>query len=267
MTETTTPVPFNGRILRMGDHGLDVAAVHIGLRRAGATVPVGRWFTRRVRSQLMLFQHTEKLHVDGVYGPTTHQHLSKHFNRYARTLYRLSTTTQPVTKLSRVQAAQQLEHYYHEGRFHPDRISDLHQIVLTADGKAVPNWYGQQVYLDTKMLQALVFLIRTHRVGTFAICSDHFFDGMHGHAGGHACDISWIDGVEVTSPFARIKVLAVTKTLRNGMPKGLRPWQLICDGFANQHDNEISAQTILGAWEYGAATMAQHRNHVHYGFY
>lgn len=256
------------RVLRKGAKGLDVAAVHIGLRRAGHPVKLGRYYTQHVSDQMKHFQHSVQLHADGVYGAETHAHLWPHFNRYARHLYRLASADTDVRKLSRVQAAQKLEHYYAEHRYTPDRIEDLWQIRATAEGKSVRNWLGQYVYLDAKVLQALCFLIEHHqRIGTYALCSDHFFDGYHGHGGGHAVDISQIKGVEVTSSAAKPLVLAVAHTLRSGMPKGLEPWQLICGGYANKFDPDITALTIPGAWFYGGTTMSQHRNHLHLGYY
>lgn len=87
-------VAFN-RTLRVGDRGLDVAAVHIGLRRAGRDVKLGRLFTAHLRDQLKIYQRSVGLTADGVYGPATHVKLRVHFNDYAHTIYRLSTHHRP----------------------------------------------------------------------------------------------------------------------------------------------------------------------------
>lgn len=88
-------VPFN-RVLRVGARGLDVAAVHVGLRRAGhREIRLGRQYTRRVRDAVAAFQRANHLHADGVYGPATHAKLAPHFNRYARRIYRLSRRPKP----------------------------------------------------------------------------------------------------------------------------------------------------------------------------
>jgi len=88
-------VPFNGRVLRVGSHGLDVAAVHIGLRRAGRDVKLGRLFTSHLRDQLKIYQHSVGLKDDGVYGEETHKHLRTHFNRYATMIYKMAKRNLP----------------------------------------------------------------------------------------------------------------------------------------------------------------------------
>ena len=45
----------------------------------------------------------------------------------------------------------------------------------------------------------------------------------------------------------------------------LIPRQLICGGYGNHPDAEISALTIPSASFYGLTTMLQHCNHIHCG--
>lgn len=88
-------VPFNGRVLRVGSRGLSVAAVHVGLRRAGRDVKLGRRFTRHLRNELRIYQRQVQVKDDGVYGESTHKHLRTHFNRYATLIYKLDRRKLP----------------------------------------------------------------------------------------------------------------------------------------------------------------------------
>jgi hypothetical protein len=142
------------------------------------------------------------------------------------------------------------------------------QIDAAASGRAVWSQAGHWVFLDKRMLQALVELVeRGFHIGCFAMCSDHPYDGPHGHAGGMAVDISSVNGVSVSSPGGRGPTLNLATHLHHHMPATLHPWQLICDGYGYMHDSAISALTLPGATFYGYATMRAHRNHVHLGYY
>lgn len=258
------------RVLRMGAKGPDVAAVKIGLRRAGhgRGLRKDRHFGQHMRARLKEYQHSVGLTADGVYGEKTHEHLRTHFTPFARWLYR-RTKVQPtdVTKLSARQAALRLLHYHAEGRYRDDSGRDLAQVIASSEGLPVINAIGQRIYIDKRVFQALCLLIeRGYRVGTFAFCSDHFYESALGHGGGHAVDISSIDGESVASSVSEGKVLEVARLLNGRMPASLHPWQLICDGCGYEHVSAISAETIPGAWFYGATTMSQHRNHIHLGY-
>jgi hypothetical protein len=117
-------------------------------------------------------------------------------------------------------------------------------------------------------LQLLVWLIKDKhfKIGTYAICTDHHYDGPHGHSGGKAVDISSVNGTAVSSPGGKQTTLELAKVLHSGTPSVLHPWQLICDGYGYQHDPAISACTIPSPGFYGYTTMSQHRNHVHVGY-
>lgn len=264
-------IPKFKRVLRMGSKGPDVRAVKIGLKRVhkGAGLDRSRHFGRNLYGDLRVFQHSVGLHPDGVYGEKTHEKLAPHFTPFARWLYkRTKVPVTDVTRLNRVQAALRLLHYHAEGRYHDDSGGDLSQIAATADGHAVRNQIGQYVYLDSRMLQSLCFLIeKGYKIGTFAMCSDHPYESALGHGGGHAVDISSINGVSIASGGSEQLTYDVAKLLHSGMPKGLTPWQLICDGCGYQHVPAISDLTIPGAWYYGSLTMSEHRNHIHNGQY
>lgn len=258
------------RVLRMGSKGPDVRAVKIGLRRTGhgRGLSKDRHFGQHMRDRLKEFQHSAGLHADGVYGEKTHEKLAPHFTPFARWLYkRAKVPVTDVTKLSGPQAALRLLHYHAEGRYRDDSGRDLPQIVAASEGKPVRNGLGRYVYLDRRMLQALCYLIeKGYRIGTFAMCSDHFYESALGHGGGHAVDISSVNGMTVSASSSERAVLEAMQTLHSGMPAALKPWQLICDGCGYSHVPAISGLTIPGAWYYGAATMAQHRNHIHLGY-
>lgn len=264
-------VPTFKRVFRMGAKGSDVLAVKRTLRQLGyPKVSRTRMFGRAACSALKHFQHDHGLQADGVYGKQTHEKLATHFDRYSRWLYnRERPPVTDVTKLSRRQAALMLMHYYAEGRFHDDSGRDHEQIAATSEGLPVTNAIGQKVYLDPKMLQSLCFLIQKgYKIGTFALCSDHSYESALGHGGGHAVDISSINGVSVVASgtAAEQLTLQVMRVLHSGMPPGLTPWQLICDGSGGVHVQEISDLTIPGLWYYGPVTMSEHRNHIHNGY-
>lgn len=166
------------------------------------------------------------------------------------------------------ECAQQLLRYQAQGRYHADNPGDLADVQRTAAGKAVWSQGGYWVHIDAKVMQMLCYLIgHGFAIGTYAICSDHHNDGPHGHAGGHAVDISSIDGVSVAgdSVRARVKTLAIDSFLQAAGP--LRPRQLISGGFGNHRDAAISRLSIPAADSYyGSRTMAEHCNHVHAGF-
>ena len=263
-------IPKFKRVLRMGAKGPDVAAVKRGLRATGygKGLRKTRYFGQTMRDQIKHFQHAHGLPADGVYGEKTHEKLAPHFDPFARWLYkRAKVSATDVTKLNRRQAALRLLHYHSEGRYRDDSGGDLYQISATADGRPVRNQIGQYVYLDARMLQSLCFLIeKGYKIGTFAMCSDHFYESALGHGGGHAVDISSINGVSISGGGAEQLTLHVMTILHSGMPKSLQPWQLICDGCGYQHVQAISNLTIPGAWFYGSLTMSQHRNHIHNGY-
>jgi hypothetical protein len=114
-------------------------------------------------------------------------------------------------------------------------------------------------------MQVLVHLIDLgHTIGTFAICSDHHDDGLRGHAGGLAVDISTIDGHPVNSSSARAVVIQVDKELRNA--GALRPRQLISAGVGNKIDQTIKALTLPDPDHFDSQTLQAHTNHIHVGY-
>lgn len=249
------------------DKGADVLAVRIAMRKMGHTKlsKHGRIAGPKWVSVLRSIQRHHKLTVDGVYGPKTHKIIAPHMTAWARWLYRRTNLRKPpLPNWGAAAAAQKLLVYHTQGKYRDDSGRDLAQIQATAAGKPVYGALGY-VHLNKQILNALIYLIeKGHTVGTFAICSDHHNDGPHGHSGGHAVDISSIDGVSVSSFNGRTTTLEAAILLHNA-PGDLRPWQLICDGYGYQHDTAISAETIPSASFYGSATMSQHRNHIHYG--
>lgn len=262
-----------------GVTGGDVLAVkraYIRMHITGAgglalTRTAGAAFVSVTRS--VQLQH--RLPADGVYGYATHQVVAPFFDLYGAFLYRTAAIRKPVPPPAPVGNAQsfakKLLAYSKTGEYHADNPADLPDIIATANGKPVWSQAGRWVHIDPHPLQLLCWLIEEehHRVGTYAICSDHSNDGgTHGHAAGFAVDISSIDGVAVAAhtPQARGLTLEVAKLIHNA-PSGLVPSQLICGGYGNVRDAAISLLSIPAADSYyGSVTMAEHCNHIHAGY-
>ena len=99
-------------------------------------------------------------------------------------LYRTAKKREPVHPPLPEQNAQELAKelivYYHEGKYRADNPGDLRDLEATAAGKAVWSQAGRYVHVDRRPLATLVWLIRQgYKIGTFAICSDHHYDGPH----------------------------------------------------------------------------------------
>jgi hypothetical protein len=165
----------------------------------------------------------------------------------------------------RIQIADQLLKQYRVGWFDDNGLG-LKQIQDVAAGHKLDGADGP-VDLDTRTMRVVLWLIgQGYRIGTFAWCTDHSDDGAKGHAGGHAVDISSINGVAVSSFLSRDLTLTVATLLHN-LTGPLAPRQLIAGGYGGVRDTAISAQSIPGADSfYGAKTMGQHTNHIHVGY-
>lgn len=260
------------QLIRPGQRGRDVRAVkramlRMGVKGSGAlgkTNKAGPQFVKCLKR--VQNQHNER--ADGIYGKHTHKIIAPHFDAYGRFLYR-TARKRTVKRPKRLGTAQEVaKEILASGKWHADNSGDLRDMQATAEGRAVWSPAGHYVHIDKRPLEAILFLIhKGFHIGTFAICSDHHYDGPHGHSGGLAVDISSINGVAVGSHAARENTLKVARILRNEMPSGLHPWQEICDGYGYIHDSEIAACTIPGSWFYGYTTMSQHRNHIHLGYY
>ena len=271
--------PFR-QLIRQGESGRDVTAVKLAMvsmhvPNSGALVIhgaqrdyAGHSFAGCIRS----LQKNHSLHQDGVYGRTTHEIVAPHFTPYDRWLYRTARIRKPVpppVPATAQAAAKELLALHAEGKYRDDRGTELPQIEATASGHAVWSPLGYYVHLDERILQALCWLIRDQafKIGTFAMCSDHGADSPMGHAGGHAVDISSIDGYSVASSSAATKgkVVSVLKAL-HAAPPHLRAWQLISGGYGNHLDSTCEGYTIPGAAFYGPQTMFEHCNHIHLGY-
>jgi hypothetical protein len=271
--------------IRPGMHGSDVKAVKLAYRRMGVQGAGAMSLSRRAGPAFVhttrSFQRNHGLPVHDAYDKVTHAKLRDMkrggipaFSAWAKLLFRRgqkkrNPTPQPeATNMSAQAAARALKDFHAQGKFHDDSGRIMAQIDAAASGRAVWSQAGHWVFLDKRMLQALVELVeRGFHIGCFAMCSDHPYDGPHGHAGGMAVDISSVNGVSVSSPGGRGPTLNLATHLHHHMPATLHPWQLICDGYGYMHDSAISALTLPGATFYGYATMRAHRNHVHLGYY
>jgi hypothetical protein len=261
------------QVILPGDVGEDVLVVKRALRRMGiegsgamsTSSLAGPAFVEAVRA----VQRLHSITVDGKYGKDTHAFVAPHFTAadaviYARAVIRPRDLLGPVPADS-VAAAKRLLQLAELGKYHADNPGDMNDVEATAAGRAVPSKHGGLVHLDPRVLQVILHLIdRGHTIGTFALCSDHHDDGLHGHAGGRAVDISTVDGKAVSSPASRPAVLAVDMELRQAGP--LTPRQLITGGCGNARDPEIEALCIPSPTFFGVPTILDHTNHIHVGY-
>lgn len=268
------------QLIKPGQNGSDVTAVkhtllnmHIeGSGALGRTSHAGPQFVKCIK-------HVQRHHgikEDGIYGKDTHKIIAPHFTDKDVELYKKARIRKPaipaVTSLNAQKAAQFLLTEHKKGNYHTDNSGDLSDIERTAAGKPVWSPLGYWAYIDKRPLEALLWLITKQKlvIGTFAICSDHHtIDGRHGHNGGHAVDIDSINGtpIVVYSNTSRMNTLKVAKLLRSGMPAGLKPWQLICDGYGRVYNADIASQILPYRNFYTYSTLAAHRNHIHFGYW
>lgn len=259
------------QLISPGDVGSDVKAVKRAMVKMGVAGSGGLTLTNRAGPQFVTVLNTilrqHGYRSDGVYGRQAHAVIAPHFDLYGVALYRKAAirVPQPPSESAQVLASQLLS-FHKTGKYQALNPGDLRDIEATAAGKAVWSQCGYWVHVDRHPLAALVWLIEQgHTIGTYAICSDHHCDGPHGHSGGKATDIASIDGVSVATNTAasKKKVLLVAGLIRDH----LAPWQLICGGYGNHRDADVSKLSVPAADSfYTSPVMAQHTNHLHAGW-
>lgn len=266
------------QLIRPGQKGRDVVAVKDAMLRMGVKGSGALGKTNRAGPQFVKcikrVQLNHGIKVDGIYGKLTHKIIAPHFSAYDRWRYRTAKLRKPkeptAIDMSAQTAARKLLEFHTQGKYRADNSGDLRDLERTAQGLPVWSQAGRWVHINKHPLEALVFLIeKGFHIGTFAICSDHHYDGPHGHAGGLAVDISSINGVSVASHTEASKelTLKVAEIIRNEMPAELHAWQEICDGYGYVHYQPIANCTIPNPAFYGYSTMSEHRNHIHLGYY
>lgn len=259
-----------------GDQGSDVKAVKramVAMKASGhenlkLDNVAGLTFVHVLDHELRM----RGLPQDHKYGPKAHAIFAPHFDLYGISLYKKAkirdhTPKPDIVHESAQQAAKQLLELAREGRYHADNPGDLVDLQRTAAGLTVWSRGGRWVRLDPRPLRTLVWLIKTHnyKIGTFALCSDHHFDGWRGHSGGFAVDISSINGASLAGGSAHELTRAVAGTIRNG-GSSYRPWQLITAGTGYVYYNDLLSLCIPSSGFYGSDTLAGHRNHIHVGY-
>lgn len=261
-----------------GDQGADVKAVKramvkMAARGAGTLIINNQAGSAFVQVLNTIFRQ-HGLKADGKYGPGAHAIIAPHFDLYGISLYRkaaIRDRTPPPPTIgyeTAKQAAQRLLGHATHGRYHADNPGDLRDLQRTANGDPVWSALGRWVYVDHRPLELVVWLIeeRGHKIGTYAICSDHHNDGAHGHSGGFAIDISSIDGHGIGGGGAHAITLAVVQAIRFHSPAILRPRQLICDGAEGVRYSDIAACCLPYEGYYDSSTLRGHLDHCHAGF-
>ena len=183
------------------------------------------------------------------------------------------SATDPVLTTDRTTLANQLLLMHSLGKWSDDNGQGLSQIQRTAAGEKLSSALGYDVWLDPKTMMVVLWLIgRGYQVGTYAWCSDHSNDGASGHAGGHAVDISSLNGHAINTDAAGTNVIAVDKLLNNTVPLEIHPRQLISGGYGG-HANVTCASLCItdpvgmNPYSYYTPTvMSEHCNHIHVGY-
>lgn len=262
-----------------GDQGSDIKAVKramiaMSANGAGTMIVNNRAGTSFVQVlNGILHRHGKK--ADSKYGPDAHAIIAPHFDLYGKLLYskaKIRDRTPPPPPLghetARQAAVRLLRHHTH-GLYRADNPGDLRDLQRTAAGDPVWSAMGRWVYVDHRPIELVCWVIEElgHKVGTYAICGDHHYDGPHGHSGGLAVDISSLDNRGIGGSGMHDLTLSVARAIRSKTPPVLRPWQLISDGAGYVHYSDIAACCIPYSGFYDRTTLAGHRNHIHAGFY
>lgn len=254
--------------IRPGESGTDVVAVKRALKKAGfgRGLILSRQAGPQFVQDLKRWQTSHGIPSDGVYGPGSHAKLAPLFDAWGVALYRRAPLRTPPRPTTARGWAQLLLTYEAKGLYHADNPGDLRDVKDTAAGQPVVNQAGQKVWIDARVFECLCNLIEAgHRIGTYAICSDHSMDSGHGHSEGFAVDISTIDGVAVSADTAQCRSNVVMVDLLVRKPGNVR--QLITGGYGNHRDTGISSLSVPAADSYyTSAVMAQHCNHIHVGY-
>lgn len=268
--------PFR-QIIKPGQSGSDITAVKRALRKMNTpgcgTMDTSDYAGAAYRLVLQKCQRMHDLPADGIYGQKAHAVIAPHFDKYGVQLYEKAKIRQPpippVPPGNAAENAKKLLGFHQMGKYVSRNPGDLVDIQKTANGQSVWSQGGYWTHMDNRVMQLLVWLIEQgHKIGTYALCSDHHNDGPHGHSGGLAVDIEWIDGVAIGYPSyaCRANVIKIDQLLHKA-PGSLKARQLITGGYGNFRDTQISGFSIPSADSfYGSGTMAQHCNHIHVGF-
>jgi len=182
-------------------------------------------------------------------------------------------TASDLVNLTRSQLAQMLVRKYNAGDFKDDyqgQPDDISQVRKTLNNQRLNSKCGNQVWLDNKVMQVILWLIQQgYKIGVYALCENHDCHTNSGnisrHSEGYAVDISSINGVNIgTDPKAGPLVHAVNQLLKDDVPKAFEPNQLISGGFAGHQDEQCIRQSFGGS--YDQSTLNGHLDHIHVGY-
>jgi len=174
----------------------------------------------------------------------------------------------------RITLAKQLLTYHGLGKWRDENGRGLEQIQKVANGMTLTSPIGPQVELDVRTMMVVLWLIgQGYTIGTYAWCEDHSSpDGMSGHQGGHAVDISSININPISSSSSGQLVIAVDTLLNKQTPLEIHPRQLISGGFGN-HTSPICISLCITdpvgrdpIGYYTQGVINEHCNHIHVGY-
>ncbi|HVS78855.1 MAG TPA: phage tail tip lysozyme [Candidatus Saccharimonadales bacterium] len=191
------------------------------------------------------------------------------------------TGSGPVDEGTNAQLAQKLLNYRKTGQYQCDNPGDCTDLEYMVEGKALssePNTACKVDTLDSRVLKLLLYLIENggFKIGTFAMCGDHSDDGLGGHSGGLAVDISTVDGANLglDTSDAGAEGLKMDQFLNSSLPTALKLDQQISWGYGGHYDAAMAATQQYNGQLCGSSCVTiytqaiedEHTNHIHAGY-
>jgi hypothetical protein len=153
-----------------------------------------------------------------------------------------------------------------QGHYRDDNGQQTAQLVAIAAGKKLQNQCGGSVYMDSRVLQGINWLLDNgYWVGTFALCSDHSCNTGQ-HPKGQAVDISSL-GKPGLGWYSLNRVDQVATQLAKEVMQALAQldvWDLICNGVGS-YDTSVQALQFDNGKQRGGTWADDHINHIHWG--
>lgn len=185
----------------------------------------------------------------------------------------------PLKSGSSIDLADKIVGYYNKGQYRDDHPpSEMNQWRKVADGRMLTNAGGQQVKLDVRVAQVIVYLLDNGwYIGTFALCEDHSWnvDGTtreSAHGAGAAVDISSIGRDRFRSingsgslPVDLIILKQAVITCMDLLRDQFNPNQIICNGVGEQLMPDVQSHQWNNGKQVNYITT-DHTNHIHVGF-
>jgi hypothetical protein len=184
----------------------------------------------------------------------------------------------PVDGGTNAVLAQKILSYQSTGKYHCDNSGDCADLQKIVNGQSLAGSDGCQAQtLDPRVLKLILYLIEVgnFKVGTYALCGDHGFDGLSGHSGGLAVDISSVNGASLGLPLPQSGTEGTKMDhFLNNLPAEISLGQQITYGYGGHYYAPMAAtQQYNGSLcnsscvsIYTLLVEQAHTNHIHAGF-